>query len=103
MNGYKQKEGVGTGKQAEGQGAEWNAASARTSSAAASVPAQAVAGEMAPVTSGRLAVRGLRASIQRSARRLAPMPSVRAAAMAMVIHTKVRTSGRPPAASTMPM
>lgn len=67
-----------------------------------SVPAQAVRLDIEPVMSGRWAVLGLRASIQRSAIRLEPIASVLAATMAMVIHMNWYQVGHPCAANNMP-
>jgi hypothetical protein len=49
-----------------------------------------------------LAVRGLRASMCRSAKRLKLIPNVRAEAIATVIQKNWWNVGSPPAASTMP-
>ena len=60
------------------------------------------AGVNCPTGRARVAVRGLAASIEASARRLNAMAAERAETMATTIHPSCRHAGKPPAASMAP-
>ena len=55
-----------------------------------------------PLASARPAVRGLRASMRASIKRLAAIAAVRAPSTASVISARVRSGGTPPCASSAP-
>ncbi len=92
---------IATGSRRNARDPSCHAASTKTANATA-VPAQAVRTGMRPVTSGRLAVRGFSPSSTLSARRLHPIATVRAAAIATVIQPNWYQVGLPLAPRTIP-
>ena len=88
-----------TGESARHSG--FSMAAAATSAAAdTTTKTHTLARESTPRGSSRPAVRGLRASIAWSARRLNPIAALRAPTIATTIHRSVRQGTRPPPAST---
>ena len=101
VNEYPIRNNKAPGSKINVKGLSCHAAKANMSPAKI-VPIQAVLAEMDPVINGRWAVLGLRASIQRSAMRLEPIASVRAATMATVIQKNGLQLGHPSAAKSIP-
>ena len=73
-----------------------SAAATRNTPSATAAPIHAVFTLTAPVTSSRLAVRGLRASMPRSMTRLAAIAKVRAPTIATVMMSRSHQRMRPP-------
>jgi hypothetical protein len=101
VNEYPISNITAPGNNLNGSGPSCQAARAKIKPATI-VPIHPVRMGILPVTSGLDAVRGFRASIQRSASRFVPIAKVRAEAMATVIQKTSCQLGHPLAARSIP-